>query len=169
MARGNKEEGRMVGMRGRPLPSVIITLLPKLASHSTMALAHVDVLFFDVFGTVVDWHGTVTRELRDLSRAAPSSDPSIDLSQHDWAHFATLWRQGYMRGTKELAQSGNKEKVTVDQMHLRILNELVEQVPGLADAWQHDTRERINQVWHRLDPWADTVDGLQKLKREFKM
>jgi 2-haloacid dehalogenase len=27
--------------------------------------------------------------------------------------------------------------------------------------------DHLNRVWHRLDPWPDTVDGLLRLKRRF--
>src|SRR5690606_31983309 len=41
------------------------------------------VLAFDVFGTVVDWHGTISREVDALGLGISGSD------------FATEWRAGY--------------------------------------------------------------------------
>lgn len=40
--------------------------LPSLPVLSLYLLAMVDALLFDVFGTVVDWHGSVVKELQTL-------------------------------------------------------------------------------------------------------
>ena len=44
-------------------------------------------LVFDVFGTVVDWHGSVAREVRALAR---SKGLRVNA-----AKFAKAWRAGY--------------------------------------------------------------------------
>ena len=52
-------------------------------------------LTFDVFGTVVDWRGSVLRELRALGAAK-----SIDT---DWESFVDSWRyEGYMGGIQRV-------------------------------------------------------------------
>ena len=43
----------------------------------------VKVLAFDIFGTVVDWHGSIVREMRALH-------PTVDADA-----FALAWRAGY--------------------------------------------------------------------------
>jgi 2-haloacid dehalogenase len=45
--------------------------------------ANIKVLAFDVFGTVVDWHGSVAREVDRLNIGASGND------------FALAWRAGY--------------------------------------------------------------------------
>ncbi|KIP01590.1 hypothetical protein PHLGIDRAFT_123216, partial [Phlebiopsis gigantea 11061_1 CR5-6] len=49
------------------------------------ALRDVDVFFFDVFGTVLDWRSGVAHELADRFGG-----------DVDWTQFATEWREGYM-------------------------------------------------------------------------
>jgi FMN phosphatase YigB (HAD superfamily) len=44
-------------------------------------------LLFDVFGTVVDWRGSLVREGRELA-----ARKGLEL---DWAAFADAWRAGY--------------------------------------------------------------------------
>ena len=46
-----------------------------------------------------------------------------------------------------------------------ILDELLARfgIGGLSEAEKED----FNRVWHRLDPWPDSVDGLARLRREF--
>ena len=60
------------------LPSTNPTALP--ADHP---FAQVQVLAFDIFGTVVDWHGSIAREVRALY-------PQVDADA-----FALAWRAGY--------------------------------------------------------------------------
>jgi hypothetical protein len=43
---------------------------------------------FDVFGTVVDWEGSMTRQLTVLAE-------SMSLLGVDWLAFAREWRAGY--------------------------------------------------------------------------
>ena len=45
------------------------------------------VLAFDIFGTVVDWHGSIVREMRTLH-------PQIDADA-----FASAWRAGLGEAT----------------------------------------------------------------------
>jgi 2-haloacid dehalogenase len=45
-------------------------------------------LLFDVFGTVVDWHGSIVREGTLLGAR-------LNISR-DWSGFADAWRAGYM-------------------------------------------------------------------------
>ncbi|CAO1623452.1 unnamed protein product [Jaminaea pallidilutea] len=136
-----------------------------------MSLAHVDVLFFDVFGTVVDWLHTVSDELHSTIKAAPHPDPSIQrqLLAHDWEDFTKQWRAGYMKGTRELAKTGNPEKITVDAMHRTILDRLVAETEHLSEAWDEEVLSRLNLTWHHLRPWPDSVRGLRELKRQFKV
>lgn len=50
-------------------------------------LASVKALVFDAFGTVVDWHTSVTREVAELARRKGLTV--------DGAKFADAWRAGY--------------------------------------------------------------------------
>ncbi|MYE87688.1 haloacid dehalogenase type II, partial [Candidatus Poribacteria bacterium] len=50
-------------------------------------LLEIQALTFDVFGTVVDWRGSIIRE-----GEAFGSAHGLDV---DWAEFADKWRGGY--------------------------------------------------------------------------
>jgi FMN phosphatase YigB (HAD superfamily) len=72
------------------------------------ALADVQALVFDVFGTVVDWRGGVARESAAfLARYAPSADP---------AAFADAWRRRYSPAMEEV-RSGRRSFVRLDVLH----------------------------------------------------
>lgn len=113
-------------------------------------------LAFDVFGTVVDWRSTVIREGRALGRAK-----GLDV---DWPAFADAWRDGYGPSMGRVRR-GELPWKTIDELHRMILDELLARfgIGGLSEAEKED----FNRVWHRLDPWPDSVDGLARLRREF--
>jgi 2-haloacid dehalogenase len=108
-------------------------------------------LVFDVFGTVVDWYGSVVREL--LARHWPT-DPGA---------FALAWRAGYAPAMDEV-RSGRLPWAHIDDLHRRILDRLLsDHSIVLAEA----EARALNLVWHRLDPWPDAVAGLWRLKGRF--
>jgi len=109
------------------------------------------VIAFDVFGTVVDWHGSVKREIEELV-------PGIDGGE-----FALAWRAGYQPAMAEVMDKG--EWVILDLLHRRILDRILSDF-GLDDM-DEATRRHLNRVWHRLDPWPDSVEGLTRLKSKF--
>jgi 2-haloacid dehalogenase len=112
----------------------------------------VDVLAFDIFGTVVDWHGSLVRELRALH-------PEVDGDA-----FARAWRAGYKPAMARV-MSGELGWTLIDDLHRLILDQVLPQF-GLAHL-DEAQRRHLNRAWHRLDPWPDTVAGLQRLKRKY--
>lgn len=110
------------------------------------------VLAFDVFGTVVDWHGTIAREI-DAIRLGISG-----------AEFATEWRAGYAPAMDRV-RSGELGWTRIDDLHRMILDEVLARhgIDGLDEA----ARQHLNLVWHRLDPWPDTVAALERLRSRF--
>ena len=109
------------------------------------------ILAFDVFGTVVDWHGTIAREVAE--------HPHVDGSR-----FALAWRAGY-RPAMQRVMSGELAWTRIDDLHRMILDGLLPDV-GLAQLDEAE-RRRLNKVWHRLDPWPDAVEGIARLRQRF--
>ena len=110
------------------------------------------VLVFDIFGTVVDWHGSIVQELQQRY-------PQVDGNA-----FALAWRAGY-QPAMETVRSGGRGWVTLDVLHRNILEDLLPRF-GLAHLGEAE-RAELNRVWHRLDPWPDSVAGLERLKARF--
>ena len=110
------------------------------------------VLAFDIFGTVVDWHGSIAREVAALY-------PEVD------AHaFALAWRAGYQPAMQRV-RSGELGWTRIDELHRLILDSLLPRF-GLNHLSETE-RTHLNRAWHRLDPWPDTVAGLTRLKSKF--
>lgn len=112
----------------------------------------VDVLAFDIFGTVVDWHGSIVREMAQLH-------PQVDGDA-----FARAWRAGYKPAMARV-MSGELGWTLIDDLHRSILDQIL---PAFGlDALDEAARVHLNRAWHRLDPWPDAVAALQRLKRRY--
>jgi len=112
----------------------------------------VEVLAFDIFGTVVDWHGSIVRELAQLH-------PQVDGDA-----FALAWRQGYKPAMARV-MSGELGWTLIDDLHRMILDEVLPRFR--LEQLDEAQRRHLNRVWHRLDPWPEAVEALQRLKRRY--
>ncbi len=110
-------------------------------------------LLFDVFGTVVDWRGSVIRQLDAFGAKHGLSA--------DWVAFADAWRGLYQPSMEEV-RSGRRPWTILDVLHRESLDSLLAQhgFEGIPEEVVAD----LNKAWHRLDPWADSVAGLTRLK-----
>lgn len=117
---------------------------------------NIKALVFDVFGTVVDWRGSLIREGRALGK-----ERGLDI---DWAAFADAWRDGYQPAMQRV-RSGELPWTRIDALHRMILEDILKSfgIRGLSKAAKDD----FNFAWHRLRPWPDAVRGLRRLKRRF--
>ena len=119
-------------------------------------LHEVRALTFDVFGTVVDWRSSVVREGEALGRAKGLAV--------DWPAFADAWRDGYAPAMARVRR-GELPWTTIDTLHRMILDELLPRfgVTGLNQA----EIDHFNRVWHRLQPWPDSIGGLARLRARY--
>ena len=113
-------------------------------------------LLFDVFGTCVDWRGSIIAEGASLDARWGTST--------DWAKLADAWRGRYQPALEEV-RAGRRPWTILDVLHRESLDALAPSF-GL-DKLDDAARDHLNRVWHRLLPWPDTVAGLARLKRRF--
>jgi 2-haloacid dehalogenase len=116
----------------------------------------VKALTFDVFGTVVDWRGSITAEGRKLGRRKKLAV--------DWVAFADGWRAGY-RPAMDRVRRGDLPWMNIDTLHRMILDDLL--VRFRIDGLPEPEKDHLNRAWHRLAPWKDSVAGLKRLKKKF--
>jgi 2-haloacid dehalogenase len=122
-----------------------------------MTASTIKALAFDVFGTVVDYRGTIIREGERLNRAKGLSV--------DWGQFADAWRARY-RPSMDRVMHGELPWTNLDALHRLSLNDLLSEFQ-LNDHFNQDEREHLNHVWHRLQPWPDAIPGLTHLRKRF--
>src|ERR687894_1184458 len=121
-----------------------------------VSIGEVKALAFDVFGTVVDYRTTIVAEGGRLGEAKGR--------EIGWAAFADAWRGRY-RPSMDRVMRGELPWTNLDALHRAALDELIEEfdVRGLSE----DEKEHLNGVWHRLQPWGDSIPGLARLKTRF--
>ncbi|MBL8383507.1 MAG: haloacid dehalogenase type II [Burkholderiales bacterium] len=114
-------------------------------------------LVFDVFGTCVDWRGSIIREGRALNAAR-----GWDI---DWEGLVDAWRGAYQPNMHKV-RTGELPWTNLDALHLMALKALLPRflrgTPRRAVG--ADDLARINTMWHRLRAWPDAVRGLKRLK-----
>jgi len=113
-------------------------------------------LFFDVFGTLVDFRTSVAREAERL--LAPTGH------KLDWLGFANAWRGEYQPALEEV-RSGRQPYVKLDVLHRQNLERLLPRfgLRSLPDA----TLRELTLAWHRLDAWPEVPAAMARLKTKF--
>jgi 2-haloacid dehalogenase len=118
--------------------------------------AAVKALFFDVFGTLVDWRTSIAREAKALLQPRGHA--------LDWPAFADAWRGEY-QGAMEEVRAGRIGFCKLDVLHRRNLDRILPRFD--LDALGEDDRRALNMAWHRLDAWPDVTAALHRLRRRY--
>lgn len=113
----------------------------------------VEVIAFDVFGTLTDWRSSIAAELARVGGLA-----GLDA---DWPAVADAWRSRYQPALGRLVR-GEAPYQPLDRLHAEMLDEVVAE-HGLR-ALGHAEREELVRGWYRLAPWPDAVPGLTALR-----
>lgn len=145
-----------VALLGGTTVMVSTFALSPARAASGSAAPEVKALVFDVFGTVVDWRGSIIREGQLLAERK-----GYDI---DWGAFADRWRAGYGPSMNRV-RTGELPWTKLDDLHRMVLDELVEEF-SLTDMTEAE-RQHLNHAWHRLSPWPDVIAGLSRLKNEY--
>jgi len=110
-------------------------------------------LVFDVFGTLVDWRGSLVRAFERFG-----AERGIAC---DFGALVDAWRGAYLPSLDRV-RSGARPWAILDVLHAESLDVLIQQfaLEGL------DARDRQWMVaqWHALDPWPDVKGGLERLR-----
>jgi 2-haloacid dehalogenase len=116
----------------------------------------VKALFYDVFGTLMDWRNSIARESRAVLEPLGY--------KLDWIAFADAWR-GQYQPSMEKIRSGGQSFVKLDILHRTNLETIMPQF-GI-DTLPEPTMRHLNLAWHRLDAWPDVPGGMRRLRKKF--
>ena len=118
--------------------------------------ASVEVLLFDVFGTVVDWRTSLPKWLERFGQERNL--------KADWVNLVDDWRAAYQPSLARV-RDGERPYVTLDTLHRESLDSLLPR-HALSSLAESDRCE-MARAWRWLDPWPDTVAGLRRLQRKY--
>ncbi|PPR26223.1 MAG: (S)-2-haloacid dehalogenase 4A [Alphaproteobacteria bacterium MarineAlpha9_Bin4] len=113
-------------------------------------------LFFDIFGTLVDWRTSLISEIKK-NKIIKENDLYIE-------KFVINWRLEYQPILNEV----NKKKIPwmlLDELHFISLNHVLKKMK-INHLSENQKRELI-YCWHKLRPWSDSVNGLISLNEKF--
>jgi 2-haloacid dehalogenase len=117
-------------------------------------MSEIKAVLFDVFGTVVDWRGSLIRVF-----SAFGAEHGLTA---DWAGLVDAWRGAY-RPSLDRVRRGDVGWCTLDVLHRASLDALLPRF-GLASL-DEAQRAFMVRAWHALDPWPDVIEGLFRLKK----
>ena len=116
----------------------------------------VKALFFDVFGTVVDWRSGIVSAVEKISK---KNNISLNATK-----FADAWRAEYQPAMEEI-RIGKRDFTILDILHMENLQKISSKF-NLNNLSNEDNNFLVT-AWHRLPGWPDSSEGLQKLKTKF--
>src|ERR1700728_2530909 len=96
----------------------------------------VKALFFDVFGTVVDWRSSIAREAEAILKPRGHA--------LDWLAFADAWRGEYQPAMEEV-RAGRIPFSRLDVLHRRNLERLLPRF-GVGEL-PEDVLRDLNKAW----------------------
>lgn len=112
-------------------------------------------LLFDVFGTLVDWRGSLIDQAADLGLP-----PGVEA---DWAGIVDDWRRAYQPAL-DAVRDGSQWR-DLDAVQRETLTEVLTR-RGVDLPAEH--RETLVLAWRRLRPWPDARPGLERLRAGFR-
>jgi 2-haloacid dehalogenase len=122
----------------------------------TVSTDRIEALFFDVFGTLVDWRRGVAREAESILKP-------LGFHLH-WPTFADAWRDRYQPAMEQV-RSGAIPYAKLDVLHLQMLQRVLPAF-GLENI-APSVQAQLTLAWHKLDAWKDVPAGLDRLRRRY--
>ena len=121
-----------------------------------MASVRIRALLFDVFGTLVDWRGSIAGQLETFG-----NERGIAC---DWYAFVDAWRGEYVP-SMDAVRNGSRAWANLDTLHGESFDRLAERfaLPPLSA----DERRWAVWRWHELEPWPEVPAALERLHERY--
>ena len=109
-------------------------------------------IFFDMFGTLVDWRGSIIDIAKKLKVRS--------FENINWELFVIKWRLKY----NPILNKVNRnilEWNLLDVLHRKTLDEVIKEMK-IESLSEKDCEILVNS-WHKLKGWKDSKEGLKSL------
>ncbi|SDT89840.1 HAD family hydrolase [Stappia sp. ES.058] len=120
----------------------------------------VKAIFFDVFGTVVDWRSGIANAFDQAFAKSGSDIKPLDL--------ADAWRAEIASRLAENSgdTADGAEYTGLDAIHCDALEKVLADA-DLTHRVGSKEKAALEKSWEHLRPWPDSVPGLRSLRREY--
>lgn len=126
-------------------------------------------IIFDLMGTLLDWHTSISRVLQDRFPRFPIPEDSDANVAADSSAIALEWRKAFFSEIHRQYESGSAPE-DIDQTHRRTLRMVLDR-----PEWAHrrylagNDEEAIVQAWHDQVAWRDVENALPRLREGFEV
>lgn len=120
---------------------------------------YIKFIVFDMFGTLVDWRGTMVQEFALLFEEKGIGPINCE-------EFVEVLVNAYSGNMQNISE-GKCSFATVDELNKIALNNTLMRYQ-IYNKFTELERDHMWMVWHRLKPWPDSACGLNKIKEQFK-
>ena len=113
-------------------------------------------IFFDMFGTLVDWRGSIIDIAKKLKVRS--------FENINWELFVIRWRLKYNPVLNKVNRN-ILEWNLLDVLHRKTLDEVIKEMK-IESLSEKDCEILVNS-WHKLKGWKDSKEGLKSLKNKY--
>ena len=134
-----------------------------------MNLPHPKAIIFDLMGTCLDWHSSITPVLHEALYQVANDKHVTKPTDEEASNLALEWRQGFFNEIHSRFEAGEPPE-DIDETHRRVLLRLLHepdwsQYKSISD----DAVDECVAAWHKQQAWPDVITALPKLKRSFDL
>ena len=130
----------------------------KTQDQSIVKRHGIKAVLFDVFGTVVNWRKTINDEFASIFKQKKIENINCEM-------FVADWVKAYSENMRQISE-GKQSFLIVDVLNKQALIEIIQKY-NVCNQFNNEEIEDMAKVWHRLEPWPDSVAGINKLKKQF--
>jgi 2-haloacid dehalogenase len=121
-----------------------------------MDYSDIKVLAFDVGGTLVNWHLSISSQLQSFGTKKGV--------KADWDLVAKQWRTKAL-GMALNARTSDLPQGNMDGVHRQVLDTVLQEFN--IELFSDFDKDEMTLFWHRLSPWSDAPGGHARLKRKY--
>ena len=114
-------------------------------------------IFFDVFGTIVDWRSGISHALQNAFSKSGADLKASDVAK-SWNRKVAALLQERIRSMGDYA--------AIDELYRVALDDTLDEA-GLTRFIGDREYDHLSRAWERLPPWPDSVPGLRALRRDY--
>ena len=119
----------------------------------------IKVIFFDVFGTLVDWRTSIVELGQSMIKK--------EIHLIDWEKLVIEWRMNYQPALLKINNNIGRSNSwkNLDEIHKETLEIVLKKMK--INVLNEEEKNRLVKGWYKLKPWEDSRQGIYSLKNKY--